>query len=192
VSGRPCAPHRRCAPFQHTTAFTGDEPARLHGTVRGLGRSSVFSPVSPNAESHRRCHDNMIACLVPRVIGCRPRSRVGSRRWLDAVFYFFFSDQVPLMYRLVPARIVTSPSTASFVVMRPVQDSVKWYSSSIGFRVLLRRDILTSRWLLAELSVCIFSIIDGQHEHNPFCLVQRIEDSIRPRSVSPCGGSVTL
>ncbi len=43
-----------------------------------------------------------------------------------------------------------------------------------------------------ELSVCVFPIIDGQHEHNPLGGVHGVEDSIRTCSVSPSWGRVIL
>lgn len=39
--------------------------------------------------------------------------------------------------------------------------------------------------LSPALSVSVLSIIDGQHEHNRLVLVNGVEDSIRPCSVSP-------
>jgi hypothetical protein len=43
-----------------------------------------------------------------------------------------------------------------------------------------------------ELSISVFSIIDGQHEYDPLGLAYGVEDSIRPCSVSPGGGRVVL
>ena len=47
-------------------------------------------------------------------------------------------------------------------------------------------------WLLANLSVCVFSIINGQHKHNPLVLVDGVENPVRTRSVTPRWGRAAL